>query len=94
MTNKDPHSTCHEVLTSLSIYLDHELDQPQQVEAISLHLKECVPCQQQSLVEQRLHQMLAQSFAKEPAPAELRQRVMQRLTELRLEMTRGEDFTR
>lgn len=94
MTSRDPHSTCSEVLTSLSVYLDHELDHPEQVEAITVHLQQCQPCQQQSLVEQRLHQMLAQSCANEPVPAELRQRVIERLTELRLEMTREEDFNR
>lgn len=85
-----PHQTpCNEVLSALFLYLDHEIDQPSQVQAIEIHLQECPPCGERLEVERRVHDLVSRtcSCGCDPAPDQVRQRVMQRLTEIRIEMT-------
>lgn len=85
-----PHSTpCQEVLSAVFLYLDHELEQSPQLQAIEVHLQECPPCGQQYEVERRLHELVVRCCAEVEAPEVLRQRVIQRITELRIEMTLG-----
>lgn len=88
MSCGSPHQTpCREVLSSIFLYLDHELDQDPQIKAIEIHLEECPPCGQRYALEERLHNLLASCCSAVEAPHPLRQRVLQRLTELRIEMT-------
>lgn len=89
-----PHQTpCQEVLSAVFLYLDHELDQEPQVQAIQIHLQECPPCGERYALEERLHELLARCCSAVEAPDPLRQRVLQRLTELRIEMTLGSPET-
>lgn len=86
---------CTEVLGAVFMYLDHEISEPTQVSAIELHLKECPPCGQQFEVERRVHELVARTCCcgSDPAPDQVRERVLQRLTELRIAMSLGGEQT-
>lgn len=85
-----PHQTpCQEVLRAVFLYLDHEINEQAQLQAIQIHLEECPPCGQQYEVQQRLHELVARCCTQVQTPDLLRERVLQRLTELRIEMTLG-----
>lgn len=85
-----PHETpCRDVLSAVFLYLDHELNESTQLQAIEVHLQECPPCGQQYDVERRLHELVMRCCSDVEAPATVRQRVIQRITELRIEMTLG-----
>lgn len=90
MSCGSPHETpCTEVLSAVFMYLDHEINEPAQVRAIEVHLQECPPCGEQFEVEKRVHEVVARACCcgSDPAPNQVRDRVMQRLTELRIEMS-------
>lgn len=90
MSCGSPHETpCNEVLSAVFLYLDHEINEPTRMKAIEVHLQECPPCGEQFEVERRVHDLVARtcSCGCDPAPNPVRERVMQRLTELRIEMT-------
>ena len=50
------------------------------------HLDECAPCLRQYGLEQAVKALVARSCGGDPAPAELRERVMIRIQEVRLEI--------
>jgi len=77
-----PHH-CDEVLGRLYTFLDSELDIAS-AEEIQRHLDECAPCLEQAAVERMVKQLVARSCACEPAPDEVRLRVVQRITEVRV----------
>jgi mycothiol system anti-sigma-R factor len=82
----DPHGTdCHEVLGRVYEYLDGELGEPD-VERIRFHLDCCAPCLAQYELDTALKALLRRSCACEPAPLELRARIMFRITEVRAEL--------
>jgi anti-sigma factor (TIGR02949 family) len=90
MSCGDHHKTdCTEVLNALFLYLDHEIDDEQRVNAISVHLEECPPCKDHYSAEDRLKILVARC-CQDPAPDLLRSRIVDQLTEIRIQMTRGE----
>lgn len=96
MSCGSPHQTpCTEVLGSVFLYIDHELNEPIQLEQITVHLQECSPCAAQFEVEQRLRELVSRTClcSSEETPDPVRQRVMERITQLRIEMTLGEPET-
>ena len=90
MSCGNPHATdCREVIARVHGYLDGELDGVS-AEQVRQHLQECAPCLSQFDIEQVIKAMVARSCACEPAPTELRENVVARLTEIRLSYTRVE----
>ena len=77
-----PHN-CDEVLGRLYTFLDAELDTAS-ADEIQRHLEECAPCLAQAAVERMVKELVARSCACEPAPDEVRIRVVQRFTEVRM----------
>lgn len=86
MSCGDPHETdCSEVLGRVYEYLDGEMHEHDAVR-IRQHLEECRPCLSQYDIDLALKALLRRSCACEPAPEELRARIMIRITEVRTQL--------
>jgi mycothiol system anti-sigma-R factor len=85
-----PHATdCSEVIERVYLYLDGEADD-HDCARIREHLDECSPCLAQYGLEQEVKALVARSCGSDDVPEDLRGRVMARLTEVRVEITRTE----
>ncbi len=85
MSCGDPHETpCSEVLEKVYLYLDGEAVEDDH-DHIRIHLDECAPCLRKFGLEQAVKALVARSCA-EQAPSELRERVMFRLQQVRIEI--------
>jgi mycothiol system anti-sigma-R factor len=83
MSCGNPHETdCSEVLDRVYEYLDGEMGEHDGAK-IRQHLEECRPCLSQYDIDLALKALLRRSCACEPAPEELRVRIMIRITEVR-----------
>ena len=81
-----PHETdCREVLDRVYEYLDGEMNGID-LNKIRVHLDECAPCLKQYDLDVALKALVRRSCACEPAPAELREKIMVRITEVRLQL--------
>ncbi len=90
MSCGQPHEAdCREVLERVYFYLDGEID-GESHDNIRLHLEECAPCLRQYGLEQEVKALVARCCGADPAPDGLRQRVMVRLREVRLEIDQVE----
>ena len=76
---------CSEVIEKVYVYLDAEQDDLDR-ELVRLHLDECSPCLRQYGLEQAVKALVARCCGGEAAPSELRQRVLVRLREVRVEL--------
>jgi mycothiol system anti-sigma-R factor len=82
----NPHETdCREVLDRVFEFLDGEMGQLD-VARIEQHLDECGPCLRQYDLDVVLKALLRRSCACEQAPQELRQKILVRITEVRLDL--------
>ena len=85
MSCGDPHETpCSEVLEQVYLYLDQEHDDEHHGK-IRIHLDECAPCLRKYGLEQAVKALVARSCS-EQAPVELRDRVMFRIAQVRVEI--------
>ena len=75
---------CREVLDRVYEYLDAEVT-PQDVAKIRQHLDECGPCLAEYDLEHALKALVRRSCC-EVAPAELRVRIMTRITQIRVQL--------
>ena len=79
-----PHETpCDEVLARLYDFLDSELDTASS-QQIQQHLEECAPCLAQAALDRMVKTLVARSCCSEPAPEQVRLRVVQRISEVRI----------
>ena len=79
-----PHETaCDEVLERLYLFLDSEIDTATS-EQIQQHLEECAPCLAQAAIDRMVKSLVARSCCSEPAPEQVRLRVVQRISEVRV----------
>ena len=86
MSCGEPHETpCSEVLEAVYLYLDNEQD-AESHDKVRIHLDECAPCLRQYGLEQAVKALVARSCGGDPAPRDLRHRVMFRIQEVRLEI--------
>jgi len=86
MSCGQPHETdCSEVLDRVYEYLDNELE-ALDCAKIKQHLDECGPCLQQYDLDLALKALIRRSCACEPAPQELRTKIMTRITTVRIEL--------
>jgi mycothiol system anti-sigma-R factor len=86
MSCGEPHETpCSEVLEAVYLYLDNEQD-PAHRDKVRIHLDECAPCLRQYGLEQAVKTLVARCCGSDSAPRDLRQRVMVRIQEVRLEI--------
>jgi mycothiol system anti-sigma-R factor len=85
MSCGDPHATpCSEVLEKVYLYLDGEAEHEDH-DHIRIHLDECSPCLRKYGLEQAVKALVARSCS-EQAPVELRERVMFRIQQVRVEI--------
>lgn len=75
---------CSKVLDQVYEYLDGELSESDLVQ-IRQHLDDCSPCLQQYDLDVAL-KALVRRCCQETAPADLRDRIMIKITEVRIEM--------
>jgi mycothiol system anti-sigma-R factor len=82
-----PHETdCAEILDRVYLFLDRELDAPGSYAVVEQHLEECAPCLRKYDLERLVRVLVKRSCAAEHAPAELRQRVLSRIQQVRVEI--------
>ncbi len=78
---KSHETDCHEVLAEVYLYLDLECADERR-ELIRRHLDECGPCLREYGIEQEVKALVARCCGNETAPAQLRERLRVRITEL------------
>ncbi|MDP4014322.1 MAG: mycothiol system anti-sigma-R factor [Candidatus Nanopelagicales bacterium] len=71
---------CGEVIDHVYEYLDGEMGSSE-TEAIKRHLVKCAHCYRQVGIEQMVCQLVMRSCAGGPAPAELKSKIITRITE-------------
>lgn len=74
---------CDEVLSEVYEYLHDELDH-ERMEQVRSHLERCGHCLQQYGLEREVQALIARSCGCSTAPDSLRQRIVQRITEIRV----------
>ncbi|MGN6611115.1 MAG: mycothiol system anti-sigma-R factor [Angustibacter sp.] len=86
MSCGNPHETdCSEVLDRVYEYLDNEMEELDCAK-IRQHLDECGPCLKQYDLDLALKALIRRSCACEPAPQELRTKILTRITTVRIEL--------
>lgn len=86
MSCGNPHDLdCAEVIEQVYLYLDGECD-AEAHRRIRVHLDECAPCLRKYGVEQDVKALVARCCGEEQTPDGLRQRVLARLQQVRIEI--------
>ena len=86
MSCGDPHETpCSEVLEAVYLYLDGEADSHTK-DHVRIHLDECAPCLRQYGLENAVKALVARCCGGDEPPIDLRERVMVRIQQVRLEI--------
>jgi mycothiol system anti-sigma-R factor len=81
-----PHATpCEEVIRKVYEYLDGELV-PRDLAKIAQHLDECGPCLREYGVEEEVKALVRRACGRDPAPQDLRHRVLVRMRQVSLEV--------
>lgn len=85
-----PHEIpCNDVLHSLVLFIDHELEDQNQIQKIEIHFQECPPCMEQMEHEKsvisKLKSLLSGS-CNEAAPDDLQEKIAQQTAALAQEM--------
>jgi anti-sigma factor (TIGR02949 family) len=96
MSCGNPHATaCAEVLAFVYVYIDEEIDETHRVE-VWTHLQECPPCSREYEAEVRLKARVGQCCRMQPAPVELRSRIVSEIQRIsisyRAEVTVEQDW--
>ncbi|HET6817733.1 MAG TPA: mycothiol system anti-sigma-R factor [Mycobacteriales bacterium] len=87
MSCGNPHDVdCSEVIEQVYLYLDGEIDDEARTN-IRQHLDECAPCLRQFGLENEVKALVARCCGGETAPDGLKQRLLVRLQEVRVELT-------
>jgi mycothiol system anti-sigma-R factor len=86
MSCGNPHDLpCTEVIEQVYLYLDGEIDDEGRSK-VREHLDECAPCLRQFGLEQDVKALVARCCGGDTAPDALKQRLMIRLQEVRIEL--------
>ncbi len=86
MSCGEPHATpCSEVLDVVYLYLDGEQDDAHR-DQIRIHLDECAPCLRQYGLEQAVKALVARCCGSDSAPVDLKERVLMRIKQVRVEI--------
>jgi mycothiol system anti-sigma-R factor len=82
-----PHDVdCSEVIEKVYLYLDGEIDDEARAQ-VREHLDECAPCLRKFGLEQDVKAIVARCCGGESAPESLRQSLIVRLQQVRVELT-------
>ncbi|GAB4047036.1 mycothiol system anti-sigma-R factor [Catellatospora paridis] len=85
MTTEHEDGDCREVLTEVYLYLDLECSDDRR-SLIKQHLDECSPCLREFGIEQEVKALVNRCCGQEQAPAELKDRLRAKLSELVVEV--------
>ncbi|MBX6371234.1 MAG: mycothiol system anti-sigma-R factor [Acidothermus sp.] len=86
MTCGKPHAMpCSEVLEQVYVYLDGELG-AEEIARIRQHLDECAPCLEEYGLDQMVKALVHRCCGKDHAPEILRERILARIREVRIEL--------
>lgn len=87
MSCGDPHETdCREVLDRVYEYLDGEMTE-HDIGKVKQHLEECAPCLSEYDLDVVLKALVRRSCGCEQAPDDLRERILVKITQVRLEIS-------
>ena len=90
MSCGNPHETpCHDVLHSLVLFIDHELEDQNQIHQIEIHVQECPPCNKELQHEQNVLVKLKELMSKscnETASAALQEKLLSQTDQLAQQM--------
>ena len=90
MSCGDPHEVdCAKAIDQVYLYLDGEMPDADCTE-IRRHLEECAPCLREYGLEQVFKTLVARSCGCDETPADVRERLMVRLREVRVELAHVE----
>ncbi len=79
-----PHEVdCAEILDRVYVFIDDELNNQTDADAIRRHLVECAPCLRQYDLERAVKALVARSCRCDAAPEVLRVKVLARIREVR-----------
>ncbi|MBV9293522.1 MAG: mycothiol system anti-sigma-R factor [Frankiales bacterium] len=86
MSCGNPHDVdCSEVIEQVYLYLDGEIDDDGRAK-VREHLDECAPCLRQFGLEQDVKALVARCCGGDTAPDGLKERLIVRLQEVRVEL--------
>ena len=86
MSCGDPHEDdCVEIIDRVYFYLDGEIDDDMK-RRIRVHLDECGPCLRRYGLEQEVKALVARCCGGDPAPTDLREKVVAKLQQVRIEI--------
>jgi mycothiol system anti-sigma-R factor len=86
MSCGDPHKVpCSEILESVYSYLDREMSAAD-CDEIRKHLDECGPCLREYGLEEAVKKLVAKHCGCDPAPADLRSKIMVRIRQVQSEI--------
>ena len=90
MSCGDPHDVdCAKVIEQVYLYLDGELPDDDCAE-VRLHLDDCSPCLREYGLEQAVKAVVARSCGCDETPPDVRNRLLDRLREVRIELAQKE----
>ena len=84
LSETDGHIDCAQALDRVYAFLDQEIDEAS-CDTIRRHLAECEPCLEHFDVEEAVKALVNRCCSSETAPADLRAKVLGRLSEARAE---------
>ena len=84
----DQHSMCDKVMNAVCQFVDGELS-PEANEVVAQHLDHCSPCKAHADLERTVKDSIKRCCVPEPAPDQLRQRVIERIASSRVEWVTG-----
>ena len=83
------HATpCNEVLNSVGLLIDGEIDELAHIRSIETHFQECPPCREEMEHERRMHQLLHDLLTRschERAPQELHDQIAREIAAMKYE---------
>ena len=98
MSCGDHHDTpCDQVLPNIVLYIDHEIFDNNQLNAVEIHFGECLPCKQEMEREYAALTMMRNLLTRsciEEAPQSLHERLIEQTQLLHQQMEEQASFTR
>ena len=90
MSCGNPHDMeCAKALEKVYLYLDSEIPDDDCAE-LRRHIEDCAPCLREYGLEQSFKSLVARSCGCDEAPRDVRERLLVRLREVRVELSRVE----
>lgn len=89
MNCDDPNMDCAAAIEKVYLYLDGEIPD-EDCSELRRHIEECAPCLREYGLEQQFKALVARSCGCEPTPPDLREKLLGKLREVRVELMQVE----